>query len=33
MDQSHHQRDYDDTLATYDLAWLLSELGIPERRV
>jgi hypothetical protein len=31
--QSHHRRDHDDPLATYDLAWLWRELGIPERRV
>jgi hypothetical protein len=31
--QAHHWRDRDDPLATYDLAWLWSELGIPERRV
>lgn len=31
--QAHHRRDHDDPLATYDLGWLWSELGIPERRV
>lgn len=31
--QAHHRRDHDDPLATYDLAWLWSELGLPERRV
>ena len=31
--QAHHRRDHDDPLATYDTAWLWSELGIPERRV
>ena len=31
--QAHHRRDRDDPLATYDTAWLWSELGIAERRV
>ena len=31
--QAHHRRDHDDPLATYDTAWLWSELGIVERRV
>ena len=31
--RSHNQRGHDDPLATYDLTWLWSELGIPERRV
>jgi hypothetical protein len=31
--QSHNRRDHDDPLATYDVTWLWSELGIPERRV
>jgi hypothetical protein len=31
--QSHNQRNHDDPLATYDVAWLWTELGIPERRV
>jgi hypothetical protein len=31
--QSRHRRDHNDPLATCDFAWLLSEFGIPERRV
>jgi hypothetical protein len=31
--QSHNRRNRDDPLATYDLTWLWSELGIPEQRV
>jgi hypothetical protein len=31
--QSHNRRERDDPLATYDLTWLWSELGILERRV
>ena len=31
--RSHNRRGHDDPLATYDLTWLWSELGIPERRV
>ena len=31
--QSHHRRDRDDPLTTYDITWLWNELGIPERRV
>jgi len=31
--QSRHRRDHNDSLATYDLAWLWNEVGIPERRV
>lgn len=31
--QSHNRQGHDDPLATYDLTWLWSELGIRERRV
>jgi hypothetical protein len=31
--QSHNRWNHNDPLATYDVTWLWSELGIPERRV
>ena len=31
--QSHRGRDLLDSLASYDLSWMWSELGIAERRV
>jgi hypothetical protein len=33
LENQSHNRGHDDPLATYDLTWLWSELGIPERRV